>query len=149
MEPTQALLAYAEMYRAQIALGAGVFLVMLLGTLAVVGLLLVKMPADYLESPEDTPFWPGRPAWQRVLARVGKNVLGVLIVALGVVLSVPGVPGQGVLTILIGLMLLDIPGKRRFERGLLGRRRVLAAVNRLRARFGRPPLVGPPPPSAR
>jgi hypothetical protein len=42
---------------------------------------------------------------------IGKNALGVLLVAIGVVLSIPGVPGQGLLTILLGVMLLDFPGK--------------------------------------
>ena len=49
-------------------------------------------------------------------------------------------PGQGVLTILIGLTLLDFPGKRRFVRRLLMRPRVFRVINRLRRRFGRPPL---------
>jgi hypothetical protein len=56
-------------------------------------------------------------------------------------LSVPGVPGQGILTILIGAMLIDLPGKRKAEKWLLRHRRVLSAINRLRARYGRPPLV--------
>jgi hypothetical protein len=59
----------------------------------------------------------------------------------GIVLTLPGVPGQGMLTILLGLMLLDVPGKRRLERRIVGRRRILKAINRLRKRFGRPPLV--------
>jgi hypothetical protein len=52
-------------------------------------------------------------------------------------------PGQGVLTILAGLLLMDVPGKRRIERRLLARPGVLSRVNWLRARFGRPPLRGP------
>ena len=44
-------------------------------------------------------------------------------------------------TILIGLMLIDLPGKRRLERKLVGRPRILRAINRLRKRFGSPPLV--------
>ena len=69
-----------------------------------------------------------------------KNLFGVFLVALGIVLSLPGVPGQGVLTILMGAMLLDFPGKRRVERWLLRRRGVFTSINRLRARFGRRPL---------
>jgi hypothetical protein len=54
---------------------------------------------------------------------------------------VPGVPGQGVLTILLGIMLLDFPGKRALETRIVGRPRVNGAVNALRARFGKPPLI--------
>ena len=37
--------------------------------------------------------------------------------------------------------MLDFPGKRRLERRLIGRPRILRSINRLRARFNRPPLV--------
>lgn len=47
-----------------------------------------------------------------------RNVLGYALIALGVVLSIPLVPGQGLLTILVGLSLADWPGKQRFFRWL-------------------------------
>lgn len=78
---------------------------------------------------------------RRWTLRALKNVLGLLLVLLGVLLSVPGVPGQGLLTVLVGLMLLDFPGKRRWERRLVAHPRARRAINRLRARWGRPPLV--------
>ena len=63
------------------------------------------------------------------------------LVLLGGVLSVPGIPGQGLLTVVIGLVLLDFPGKRRLEQSILSRPGLRVRVNRLRARFGREPLV--------
>jgi hypothetical protein len=72
---------------------------------------------------------------------VGKNLLGAFLVLLGIVLSLPGVPGQGILTILIGVMLLDFPGKRDLERKLVSRPKVREGIDRLRQRFGKPPLV--------
>ena len=77
----------------------------------------------------------------RVVGVVGKNLLGVVLVIVGVILSLPGVPGQGLLTILLGVMLLDLPGKRRMEQWLVSRPNVLRFVNKLRERYGRPPLV--------
>ena len=64
----------------------------------------------------------------------------IALIALGAVLSLPGVPGQGVLTILIGLILVDFPGKHRLMRRLLTRPGVIETLNRVRAYFGRPPL---------
>jgi hypothetical protein len=133
-------LTYMEMHRAEVEIGVGLFVATLAGSLAIMVFVLVRMPADYLNTPENAPFWPERPAWMRIGAQIGKNLLGVMLVALGVLLSLPGVPGQGVLTILIGVMLLDIPGKRRLERRMFGAPKVLAAINRLRARFKRPAL---------
>lgn len=141
MPSADSMLASASAHQGEIALGLVLFVVTLVASLGAVTFILVRLPADYLMSPEDAPFWPGRPAWQRVLARVGKNLLGVLLVLVGILLSLPGVPGQGVLTILIGVMLVDVPGKRRLERRMLGNPRMLASVNRLRARFHHPPLI--------
>jgi hypothetical protein len=134
------LIALIDTFQAELAVGLLLGVATLLGSMALATFFLVRMPADYLQSPENAPFWPDRPAWQRTAARVGKNLLGALFITLGIVLSIPGIPGQGILTILIGIMLLDIPGKRRIERRLIGRGHVLSIVNRLRARFGRAPL---------
>jgi hypothetical protein len=71
---------------------------------------------------------------------VVKNLLGAFLVLLGVVMSLPGVPGQGVLTILLGVMLLDFPGKRALELKLVSRPKVLRTINRIRQQFERPPL---------
>ena len=60
---------------------------------------------------------------------------------LGVLMAMPGVPGPGILTLLIGIMLLDFPGKRRLERRLISRSKVLETINRLPRRCGKPPLV--------
>jgi hypothetical protein len=83
---------------------------------------------------------PDRPQWLRILRAVAKNALGLAIIALGVLLSLPGIPGQGLLTILIGALLLDIPGKRRLLRWIAARPGVVRGLNRLRAIFARPPL---------
>jgi len=72
---------------------------------------------------------------------IGKNVLGIVLVLLGIVMSLPGIPGQGVLTILLGIMLLDLPGKRRLEQKILKQPKVLEKINRLRHKFSKPPLV--------
>jgi hypothetical protein len=55
------------------------------------------------------------------------------------------------LTILLGLMLVDIPGKRRVELVLVRRPAIRRTIDRLRARYGKEPirLPGDPPPSTR
>jgi hypothetical protein len=75
-----------------------------------------------------------------VLKVIGKNVAGWLLIALGIVLSLPGVPGQGLLTVLLGVMLVDFPGKDRLEQKLLSRPGIINTINRLRGRFGKPAL---------
>ena len=122
-------------------LGIVLFVGTLLLSLAVVSIVLVKIPPDYFNESHPRDLWTGRNPGIRLVGIVGKNILGALLVALGIVLSIPGVPGQGILTILLGVMLLDIPGKRRLEHRLVSRPNVLRAINKLRRRFGKPNLV--------
>lgn len=110
-------------------------------SLGVTAWALVQIPADYFKGDQAIAPWADRHPVARWALRVGKNLLGVLLVALGIVLSLPGVPGQGILTILLGLMLIDFPGRRRCEQWLVRRQRVRSAINRIRARFGKPALI--------
>jgi len=124
-----------------VLVGALLFVVTIIGSLLVMGLLLVKLPATYFQDFHSRDVWVDRHPVLRLTARSGKNLLGAMLVVVGLILALPGIPGQGLLTILIGLVLLDLPGKRRLERRIVGRPSVLRAVNRLRKRFGSPPLV--------
>ena len=121
-------------------IGVLIFVATLGMSLAIVSFILVKLPADHFSREHETKFWAGpRPVF-RAAGIIGKNILGVLLVAIGIVLSIPGVPGQGLLTILLGVMLLDFPGKRRLEQKLLSRPGIVKSINKLRARFDKPPL---------
>lgn len=121
--------------------GVLIFLITFGVNLAIVSLILVKIPATYFHKDHSREFWKDRSPAVRLLGVVVKNALGVLLVALGIVLSLPGVPGQGILTILLGIMLLDFPGRRKLEHKLLSRPAVLKTINKLRHRFGKPALV--------
>lgn len=121
-------------------LTGGTFVVMFVLSLAAVACVLVRLPANYFQKEHPHAFADCHPV-VRWLGLIAKNFLGVVLVVIGILLSLPGVPGQGALTILIGLMLIDFPGKRALELRLVKQRHVHAAVNRLRARFGKPPLV--------
>jgi len=122
------------------AIGVAIFLVTFLANLALVSFILVKIPADYFRESQGK-FLAKQSPVVRMLALIGKNIAGVILVVLGVILSLPGVPGQGVLTILLGVMLLDFPGRRSFERWIVSSPKVLKAVNRLRKRFDKPKLI--------
>ena len=120
--------------------GLLIFVVTFVVNLAIVSFILVKLPADHFNKNHRTSFWLGRHPVIRAMGIIGKNILGVLLVVVGILLSIPGVPGQGLLTILLGIMLLDFPGKRRLEQNLLSRPQILKTINRLRARFGKQAL---------
>lgn len=107
-------------------------------SLLIVGVVIVKIPANYFSSHYQQDFMPNAPWLARWGATILKNLVGIALVAAGIVMLIG--PGQGILTILIGLMLMDIPGKRPLEARLIQRPAILAAANRLRARYNRPSL---------
>ena len=121
--------------------GVLLFVITFAISLAIVSFILVKIPPDYFQEARPNEFWSGRHPAIRLLGIIGKNILGVLLVALGIVMSIPGVPGQGILTILLGIMLLDFPGRQTLERRIVSQPRVLKNVNKLRHKFGKPELV--------
>jgi hypothetical protein len=108
----------------------------------VVGWLAVRLPRDYFTARRrrPAPWIELYPALRPVLV-IAKNLLGVVLVVAGLVMLV--VPGQGLLTMVVGLVLVDFPGKYRLERWLAMRPPVWRAINWLRKRAGREPLERP------
>lgn len=124
-----------------VIIGAIVFLLSFFGTIAIVAFVLVRLPADYFEAGTVRPFMIGWPWWLRWIGLFAKNVLGIGVIALGVILSLPGMPGQGVLLALLGLMLLDIPGKKKIVQRIIRIPKVVTKINTLRARYGKAPFT--------
>lgn len=127
-------------WQQHVCLGVGLFVITFVISLVSTAWVVLQIPADYFCSYRPPAFVKEHPIIRWSL-RILKNLAGLGLLALGVIMFFPGVPGQGALTILIALMLLDFPGKRRLERWMIRRERVRSAVNRLRQRFNRPPLV--------
>jgi hypothetical protein len=125
----------------QVLGGALLFVVTFALSSAVVTFVLVKLPANYFHSSHAREFLVERHPLLRAVGIFLKNLLGLALVVLGIIMAVPGVPGPGVLSILLGIMLLDFPGKRQLETRIISRPRVNSAVNALRARFNKPPLM--------
>lgn len=123
-----------------VAVGLGIWVLATVVSLAAVAAVIVSLPPDYFVAERSVDrVWSPRTLMVAIL----RTALGFLLIAGGVILSLPGVPGQGLLTILAGLTLVEFPGRRRLERRLLARPGVLAALNRLRARLGCPPFQPP------
>ena len=125
----------------EVLLFAGLFAASFAFSFIVLAVVMVKIPENYFSSHYQQNFMPNNSFLVRWGAVILKNLLGVFLVGLGIILSLPGVPGQGLLTILLGLIMLDIPGKRPLEARIIKRPAIRAAINKLRARFNKPPLV--------
>lgn len=129
---------WASLTWGKILFAGGLFVVTFFASILLVGVVLVKVPANYFSPNYHREFLPNSPWITRWGAVAAKNVAGAILILAGIVMLIG--PGQGILTILIGLVLMDIPGKRPIEARLLKRPSVLSAVNSLRERYGKPPL---------
>jgi hypothetical protein len=107
---------------------------MIVGSMIAVPIVVVKLPADFLTRDE-------KKKSGNLALRIAKNVLGWLLIAAGVAMLV--LPGQGILVLVLGLVLVDLPGKQKVIRWMMSRPKVIGAANRLRKRFGKPPLEKP------
>lgn len=121
---------------------AGSVVSMLVGAVLVPALVL-RLPADYFHQPrrDVVSTSRGHPLVRALLAGI-KNAVGAVFLVAGLALLV--LPGQGLLTLLAGLIIMNYPGKFAFERWLIRRPHVLPALNWLRRRYGRAPLLAPP-----
>lgn len=148
METFLAVSRWLEGHPALVAALVGLSLLTFFGSLLSLPWLVARLPEDYFLHSHREHEYPGdrHPAVHLALV-VAKNGLGSLLVVAGIFMLV--LPGQGLLTILIGLMLTDFPGKYALERRLVARRGVRRALNWMRARAGAPPLREPQPPAPR
>jgi hypothetical protein len=105
-----------------------------------VGLLLapvimLKLPPNYLNAPPKSRWW-NSPA-----VKIARNLLGGVLVVLGILMLV--LPGQGVFAIVLGIGLTDFERKQTLQRKLIGSGKALRVINKLRKRFGERPLEPP------
>jgi hypothetical protein len=70
-----------------------------------------------------------------------KNLLGVFFIFLGIAQLI--LPGQGALTILIGLTMTNFPGKYRLERRMMRQSVIHKSLNKIRTMANKPPLKVP------
>lgn len=113
--------------------------VMFVGTLIAIPIILMRLPADYFDIRIPRPWMENHHPVLRLFGHIAKNVVGTIFLFAGLLMLF--LPGQGLLTMLIGLSLIEFPGKRRVEAKIVGQSTVLSTINGMRARFDKPPLI--------
>ena len=104
-------------------------------------LIISFLPEDYFKSENRnliSSVQNSRYPLLKLLVLITKNFFGVLLLLSGILMLV--LPGQGILTIITGLVFMDYPGKYKFERKLLRQKGVINSINWIRSRLSKPPL---------
>ena len=104
-------------------------------------LIISFLPEDYFKSENRnliSSVQNSRYPLLKLLVLITKNFFGVLLLLSGILMLV--LPGQGILTIITGLVFMDYPGKYKFERKLLRQKGVINSINWIRSRLSKPSL---------
>jgi hypothetical protein len=109
-------------------------------TLALAPILIMSIPADYFICEKPLKVSKHHPIINMII-KAAKNLLGGVFLCVGFILLF--LPGQGLVMILAGLLIMNYPGKYAIERWLILRLGVLPAINTLRMRYGKQPLISP------
>jgi hypothetical protein len=125
----------------------GASVVVFVVSLLVMPALVARIRPDYYaHAKRPRSRWADQHPVVRRALRVGRNVLGVVFMLGGIIMLLT--PGQGLLTLLVGFLMVDFPGKYRLEKWLVRRRYVLQPLNWIRRRAGRDPLQVEPGPDS-
>ena len=109
-------------------------------SLILVPMLVVRIPADYFTHHKRHHKRPEKyPPSIRIIVLVIKNLIGLVLVLAGLLMLV--LPGQGLFTMFVGVLMMNFPGKYRLERWVVERGPILKSINWLRARAGHAPLL--------
>ena len=114
------------------------------GSLIAIPMILVRLPADYFDTRTPRHWMKDHHPVLRLSGLIVKNIVGVVFLLAGFAMLF--LPGQGVLTMLIGISLMDFPKKRQLEAKMVGQPTVLGVINSMRQKFGKPPLTLAPGP---
>ena len=115
-------------------------LVVFIASLLTLPWLVAKIPQDYFVPKKRQPTnWKSQHPIVRLLTLIGKNLLGYGLILAGILMLF--LPGQGILTLVTGVLLIDYPGKFRIERKIVRTPAILNGLNWLRAKAKKPPLV--------
>lgn len=111
-----------------------------IASLFLIPYIVVRIPVDYFaEKERQSTILAQKYYLFRWPVLILKNLLGVVFVLLGLAMLV--LPGQGLLTMFLGVMLLNFPGKYRFERKVIQYPAINRGINWLRTKAGRETLI--------
>lgn len=109
------------------------------GSLIAIPIILVRLDPRYFHPKHPRTWMEDHHPLLRIMGHVVKNAVGIILLLAGFAMLF--LPGQGILTMLVGISFMDFPGKRRLEAKFIGHPTVLRAINTLREKFGKPPLI--------
>ena len=131
------LLEVFEAYRSLIIWFGSISLFIFLFSLLTIKWLVALIPEDYFINKRVSKIRSINPLLWYIFLII-KNIIGYSLILGGIMMLV--LPGQGIFTIIIGLMLSNYPGKYSIERRFIAIPSILKSINWLRRKSNKPPI---------
>lgn len=141
MSITEKIISWSSMNSDLLFLLGSLSIFILIISVFMMVLIISFLPEDYFKSENRnliSSVQNSRYPLLKLLVLITKNFFGVLLLLSGILMLV--LPGQGILTIITGLVFMDYPGKYKFERKLLRQKGVINSINWIRSRLSKPSL---------
>jgi len=110
-----------------------------IASLVAIPWILIRLPSDYFDVRIPRYWMKEHHPILRIIGLIVKNLVGFVFLIAGFLMLF--LPGQGLLTMLIGISLLDFPNKRKLEAKIIGKPALLNIINAVRHKFNKPPLT--------
>ena len=141
MSVSEKIISWSSMNSDLLFLLGSLSIFILITSVFMMVLIISFLPEDYFKSENRnliSSVQNSRYPLLKLLVLITKNFFGVLLLLSGILMLV--LPGQGILTIITGLVFMDYPGKYKFERKLLRQKGVINSINWIRSRLSKPSL---------
>lgn len=112
-------------------------LITFLGSLILIPLIIINLSPEYFSSKRRSMINYKNPVI-RYLVLILKNILGFFFIILGIIMLF--IPGQGLLSITIGIFFINFPGKKRLEYIFFSNPKINKAINHIRRKAGKQEL---------
>lgn len=110
-----------------------------IASLAIIPFILIRLPHDYFDIRIPRHWMKDHHPILRILGLIAKNILGGVFLIAGFIMLF--LPGQGILTMLIGISFLDFPRKRLLEAKIIEQPVILNTINTMRQKCNKLPLT--------
>lgn len=97
--------------------------------------MIAAIPDNYFDQNKRRSTKTHSPTIIAIVSKILKNLLGIILIIGGIAMIL--LPGQGILTLIIGLLLLDYPGKYHIEKKIASRPKILKLINWIRRKHNK------------
>lgn len=109
-------------------------LITFITSLIVIPYIIINLSPNYFLLKKQSMYEYKHPFF-RYLVLIVKNILGYILFLLGIVMLF--IPGQGLLSMALGILLMNFPGKKNVERKFFSNKKVNNVINLIRRKFGK------------